>query len=187
MGQNAKYSVRADVFRFASQTQTFLDAVGTSGLCHEPTYGSYGGPYADRLAGARKLLHIAVSARLFFQRSTPMRNEGVIMRQLLLLAIVGSVVLNRSCPARAQQNDITCTGKFIVFRHQVPPQLAPFFDPAALILAGPYSCVIARTAAGLDQLRRCNSGENCRVVGVYSRKVGATYTIRRLISVDVAW
>ena len=72
-------------------------------------------------------------------------NEALIMRQLLLLAIVGGVVLNRSCPARAQQNDITCTGKFIVFHHQVPPQLAPFFDPAALIFAGPYSCVIART------------------------------------------
>ena len=37
IGQNAKYSVRADIFPLVLQTQTLLDAVGTSHLCQNAT------------------------------------------------------------------------------------------------------------------------------------------------------
>jgi hypothetical protein len=39
-GSNAKYSIRVDVFRFASKLGHYSGAIVTSRLCHEETHAS---------------------------------------------------------------------------------------------------------------------------------------------------
>ena len=47
-----------------------------------------------------------------------------------------------------------------------------------------YTCVIDRRSSGHDPLRPCSAPELCRVVGT-AKKIGNTYHIIRLITVDM--
>jgi hypothetical protein len=96
-------------------------------------------------------------------------------------AIATALFLIASHPALAQKNNITCTGILIDI------DLKPRADfPLAVIYdaTGGYTCLIDRSGSGHDPLRPCEAGRKCRVVGAFSRKVGQTYTIRTLVSVD---
>jgi hypothetical protein len=98
----------------------------------------------------------------------------------LLIACLLSLAAS---PALAQKNVVTCTGTLIEvdLKLRADWPLAVIYDTA-----GHYTCIIDRDGAGRDPLRPCNVGEKCRVVGSYSRKIGHTYSIRTLTSVDAA-
>jgi hypothetical protein len=86
-------------------------------------------------------------------------------------------------PALAQQNrTVTCSGVLVDF--QTNP-LAAF--PTAVIYdaQGGYACLIDRGQAGHDPLRPCTAGQGCLLVGTYKSKIGQTYIIDRLVSVDI--
>ena len=84
--------------------------------------------------------------------------------------------------AVAQPNRITCTGTLVdvAIRARDEWPLAVIYDAD-----GGYTCTIDRTGAGHDPLRPCSVGEKCRVIGTF-RKVGQTYSIRMIVSVDRA-
>jgi len=90
-----------------------------------------------------------------------------------------ALLLLSADPALAQKR-VTCTGKLIDVdlssRASFP--LAVIYDAS-----GNYTCVIDRSGAGHDPLRPCSAPDTCRVVGI-ARKIGNTYHIRELISVD---
>jgi len=105
------------------------------------------------------------------------------MRKTTLLAAVSVLFLIATNPLLAQKNNITCAGMLI------DVDLKPRGDfPLAVIYdaAGGYTCLIDRSGAGHDPLRPCSARQKCRVSGTFSRKIGQTYTIRTLISVDAA-
>lgn len=98
-------------------------------------------------------------------------------------AIATALIVIASHPALAQKNNVTCTGTLIDIDLK---RLSDF--PLAVIYdaTGGYTCLIDRSGSGHDPLRPCEVGGKCRVVGAFSRKVGQTYTIRTLVSVDKA-
>jgi len=92
------------------------------------------------------------------------------------------LILMLSFPARAQSNRITCTGTLVDvwLRANAGWPLGVIYDAD-----GHYACAIDRSGAGHEPLKPCSFGEKCRVVGVF-RKVGETYWIRTIVSVDRA-
>jgi hypothetical protein len=83
-------------------------------------------------------------------------------------------------PAGAQLNRITCTGIHIDVdvRTRAEWPLTVIWDTD-----GHYACTVDREGSGHDPLRPCSVGEKCRIVGTF-RKVGQTYSIRTIVSVD---
>jgi hypothetical protein len=83
-------------------------------------------------------------------------------------------------PAAAQSDRITCTGILIDVdlsaRAEWP--LAVIYD-----MSGHYTCTIDRKGSGHDPLRPCSVGEKCRIVSTF-RKIGETYSIRTIVSVE---
>lgn len=107
------------------------------------------------------------------------------MRVILSLLLAFVVLFVRDVRA---ENTVTCTGVLIDF--DIDPK-ADF--PMAIIYnsRGDFACLIDRGRAGHDPLRPCGSGEKCRIVATFSRKLAQTfagtprtYLIRTLISVD---
>jgi hypothetical protein len=82
----------------------------------------------------------------------------------------------------AQPNRITCTGTVIDVdtRAKAEWPLAVTYDEN-----GHYTCTVDRAGSGHDPLRPCSVGEKCRVVGSF-QKIGHTYSIRMIVSVDRA-
>jgi hypothetical protein len=108
-----------------------------------------------------------------------------VMRVILSLLLAFVVLFVRDVRA---ENTVTCTGVLIDF--DIDPK-ADF--PMAIIYdsRGDFACLIDRGRAGHDPLRPCGSGEKCRIVATFSRKLAQTfagtprtYLIRTLISVD---
>jgi hypothetical protein len=89
-------------------------------------------------------------------------------------------LLSVPVPATAQADRITCTGTLVDVDTRSGAQwpLAVIYDEG-----GHYTCTIDRTGSGHDPLRPCSIGEKCRVIGSF-RKVGQTYSIRTIVSVD---
>src|SRR5215475_8434610 len=83
--------------------------------------------------------------------------------------------------AFAQQSDesVTCTGKLMDIQTRAKGwPLAVVYDADAR-----RTCTIDRADAEQDPMKPCSAGEICRVNGTY-RKVGNTYSILTIISVD---
>ena len=103
------------------------------------------------------------------------------MRAVSLCRFVSALAF--ACvPANAQSNRITCAGILIDvdMRTNAEWPLAVIYDAD-----GHYTCTIDRTGSGHEPLKPCSAGEKCRVVGTF-RKVGHTYSIRIIDSVDRA-
>jgi hypothetical protein len=98
------------------------------------------------------------------------------MRALVAVALLFVV----SGIAMARGNRITCTGTLVdvATRSGADWPLAVIYDAS-----GHYTCTIDRTGSGHDPLRPCSAGEKCRVVGTF-RKVGQTYSIRTILSIN---
>ena len=86
-----------------------------------------------------------------------------------------------SVPAAAQSDHLTCTG----IMTEVETRTSAW--PLRVIhdLDGHYICTIDRDASGHDPLKPCSVGDKCRVSGTF-HKVGHTYSIDKIISVDRA-
>jgi hypothetical protein len=84
-----------------------------------------------------------------------------------------------SIPATAQSNRITCTGVL------TEAETRSSAWPLGIIhdVGGHYICTIDRAASGHDALKPCSVGDKCRVIGTF-HKVGPTYSIQTIISVD---
>jgi hypothetical protein len=84
-------------------------------------------------------------------------------------------------PAISQNRTVTCSGMLVDF--QTNPR-ASF--PTAVIydVPGGFACLIDRGRAGHDPLRPCAAGEGCRLVGTYKSKIGQTYVIDQLVSIE---
>jgi hypothetical protein len=104
------------------------------------------------------------------------RLERAIGGTLLALTLISLGIR----PAAAQSNRITCTGILIDVDLSAGAEwpLAVIYDSS-----GHYTCTIDRKGSGHDPLRPCSVGEKCRVVGTF-RKIGQTYSIRTIVSVD---
>jgi hypothetical protein len=100
---------------------------------------------------------------------------------MIMRALAATIVLIAISPATmAQEGRITCTGILVDVdtRARAEWPLAVIYDAN-----GHYTCTIDRTGSGHDPLRPCSAGEKCRVVGSF-RKIGQTYSIRTIVSVD---
>ena len=106
-----------------------------------------------------------------------MRLRAFAMRTVCALA---AAVLLGMGPASAQSNRVTCTGILIDVDLRAGDEwpLAVIYD-----MTGHYTCTIDRRGSGHDPLRPCSVGEKCRIVGTF-RKIGQTYSIRTIVSVD---
>ena len=100
-----------------------------------------------------------------------------IVRSLALI-----MLLTLSHRAFAQSDDsVTCTGKLTdIQTRAIGWPLAVIYDADAR-----RTCTIDRAEAEQDPMKPCSAGERCRVSGTY-RRVGNTYSIRTIISVDRA-
>jgi hypothetical protein len=83
-----------------------------------------------------------------------------------------------SIPTTGQPDRITCTGILTEAETQTSASPLGIIHDAV----GHYMCTIDRTASG-DPLKPCSVGDKCRVIGTF-RKVGQTYAIEKIISVD---
>jgi hypothetical protein len=86
-----------------------------------------------------------------------------------------------SVPATAQSDRITCTGILTEAETRTSAWPLGIIHDAG----GHYMCTIDRTASGHDPLKPCSVGNKCRLIGTF-RKVGQTYSIQAIISVDRA-
>ena len=99
-----------------------------------------------------------------------------------LLAAAAIVLLATTAQAKGPDRTITCTGLLI------DVGLRPNTWALAVIhdAAGGYTCTVDRAGAGHDPMRPCSAGEQCRLVGIYSRKIdtgySTTYVINRINS-----
>jgi hypothetical protein len=96
-------------------------------------------------------------------------------------SIVTSVMLFALSPGAFAQSDetVTCTGKLTDIQTRVKGRpLAIVYDADAR-----RTCTFDRADAEEDPMKPCSAGEICRVNGTY-RKVGNTYSILTIISVD---
>jgi hypothetical protein len=92
------------------------------------------------------------------------------------------MLLILSYPAVAQSDEsITCTGKLINIQTRTKGwPLAVIYDADAR-----RTCTVDRAEAEQDPMKPCSAGERCRISGTY-RRVGNTYSIHTIISVDRA-
>jgi len=85
-----------------------------------------------------------------------------------------------SHPALADET-VTCIGRLIDLQTRTTGwPLAVIYDADAK-----RTCTIDRAGAARDPLTPCDAGERCRVSGTY-RRIGNTYSIQTIISVDRA-
>jgi hypothetical protein len=94
----------------------------------------------------------------------------------MMIAFAAAVLMTAAMAA----DRVTCTGTLVDVdtRPGAKWPLAVIYD-----VTGQYTCTIDRSWSGHDPLRPCSVGEKCRVVGTF-RKVGQTYTIQTILSVD---
>ena len=86
-----------------------------------------------------------------------------------------------SIPATGQPDRITCTGILTEAETRTSAWPLRIIHDAV----GHYMCTIDRAASGHDPLKPCSVGDKCRVIGTF-HKVGQTYSIEKIISVDRA-
>ena len=110
-----------------------------------------------------------VTARLLIGRSA--------MRTMIAASLFAALVTSMSHAQKA--NTVTCTGPLIDISLRPNASLAVIYDTK-----GGYSCAVDRHGSGHDPLRSCSMGQNCRLVGTYSRKNDTTYVIDHISSVE---
>jgi hypothetical protein len=106
---------------------------------------------------------------------------NILMKSLAVAAMSIAMLAPAAESASAQSTRyITCTGILIDVDVRTRAQwpLAVIWDAD-----GNYACTVDREGSGHDPLRPCNAGEKCRIVGTF-RKIGQTYSIRLINSVD---
>jgi hypothetical protein len=101
---------------------------------------------------------------------------GIVKSFVLIMLLT----LSHGAFARSDES-VTCTGKLIEFQTRTTGwPLAVIYDADVR-----RTCTIDRAEAEQDPMKPCSAGERCRVSGTY-RRVGNTYSIRTIISVDRA-
>jgi hypothetical protein len=104
-----------------------------------------------------------------------------ILKPLAIAALsIAMLTSAKAAPAHSEPAHITCTGILIDVDVRTRAQwpLAVIWDAD-----GNYACTVDREGSRHDPLRPCNAGEKCRIVGTF-RKIGQTYSIRLINSVD---
>jgi len=106
-----------------------------------------------------------------------MRSSVSIVTSLVLIMLLA---LSHGAFAQSDES-VTCTGKLIdIQARTIGRPLAVIYDADAR-----RTCTIDRAEAEQDPIKPCSAGERCRVSGTY-RRVGNTYSIHTIISVDRA-
>jgi len=100
------------------------------------------------------------------------------MRTIITASWFAALAMSTSYAEKA--NTVTCTGPLIDISLRPNASLAVIYDTK-----GGYSCAVDRHGSGHDPLRSCSMGQNCRLVGTYSRKNDTTYVIDRIRSIAV--
>src|SRR3974390_3503120 len=97
------------------------------------------------------------------------------MRTMIAASLFAALVTSMSHAQKA--NTVTCKGPLIDISLRPNASLAVIYDTK-----GGYSCAVDRHGSGHDPLRSCSMGQNCRLVGTYSRKNDTTYVIDNISS-----
>jgi len=100
----------------------------------------------------------------------------------IVTSLVLTMLLALSHGAFAQTDEsVTCIGKLMDIQTRTKGwPLAVIYDADAR-----RTCTVDRAEFEQDPMKPCGAGERCRISGTY-RRVGNTYSINTIISVDRA-